>query len=139
MRFIDASVFLYAYLKPKSTTPKAVSVLKEGAQKILTRVDRGEDTITTLVHVSEVANILEARIPLNKAQDVMTVILTKKNLAVVEPTKKDYLKSIQDAQRLGIGINDALAYDIMQRERIHEIYSFDSDFDKIADIRRVKM
>ncbi len=137
MKFIDASVFLYAYLKPKSTTPKAISVLKEGAQKILRKIDDGEDTITTLVHMSEVTNILEARIPLNKAQDVMTVILTKKNLAIVEPTKKDYLKSIQDAQRLEIGINDALAYGVMQEERIHEIYSFDTDFDKIADMKRL--
>jgi len=137
MRFIDASVFLYAYLKPKSNMPKEIVLLKNGAQKILKRIDSGEDTITTLVHVSEVSNILEARIPLNEMLEVVMAILTKKNLKVVEPTKKDYLQSIKDAKALMIGINDALAYIVMQREKIDEIYSFDTDFDKINDVTRL--
>ena len=137
MKFIDASVFLYAYLKPKSKTPKEITLLKKGAQKIVNRIDGGENAITTLVHISEVANILESRIPLNKALEVMTVMLTKKNLTVIEPTKKDYMKSVKDAQTFMIGINDALAYTVMQKENIHEIYSFDTDFDKIGEITRI--
>lgn len=137
MKFIDASVFLYAYLKPKSSMSREIALLKSGAQKIVKRIDAGENAITTLVHISEVVNILEARIPLNKALDVMTVMLTKKNLTVVELMKKDYLKSVKDAQTLMIGINDALAYTVMQKENIHEIYSFDTDFDKIDNITRV--
>ena len=137
MKFIDASVFLYAYLKPKSSMPKEIMLLKNGAQKIVKRIDDGENAITTLVHISEVANILEARIPLNKALDIMTIMLTKKNLTVVEPTKKDYLKSVKDALTLMIGINDALAYTVMQKKNINEIYSFDTDFDKIGDITRI--
>lgn len=137
MKFIDASVFLYAYLKPKSKMPKEITLLKKGAQKIVNRIDGGENAITTLVHISEVANILESRIPLNKALEVMTVMLTKKNLTVIEPTKKDYMKSVKDAQTFMIGINDALAYTVMQKENIHEIYSFDTDFDKIGEITRI--
>ena len=137
MKFIDASVFLYAYLKPRSGMPREIMLLKNGAQKILNRIEGGENGITTLVHISEVANILEARTALSTASDIVTAILTKKNLKVVEPTRKDYLKSIRDAQTLLIGINDALAYNVMQKENIQEIYSFDSDFDKIDDIKRV--
>jgi hypothetical protein len=137
MKFIDASVFLYAYLKPKSGLPREIMLLKNGAQKILNRIEGGEDGITTLVHISEVANILEARTALSTAADIVIALLMEKNLKVVEPTRKDYLKSIRDAQALLIGINDALAYNVMQKENIHEIYSFDSHFDRIDDIKRV--
>jgi predicted nucleic acid-binding protein len=112
-------------------------LLKNGAQKILNRIEGGEDGITTLVHISEVANILEARTALSTAADIVIALLMEKNLKVVEPTRKDYLKSIRDAQALLIGINDALAYNVMQKENIHEIYSFDSHFDRIDDIKRV--
>ena len=37
----------------------------------------------------------------------------------------------------GVGLSDALAYVAMKRNPLAEVYSFDRDFDKFGDIRRV--
>ncbi len=62
MRFIDSSVFLYAFPKPKRKLPKDILELKEKAKNILIRIDEGEDATTTVMHVSEIANILESHV-----------------------------------------------------------------------------
>ena len=58
MRFIDANLFIYAVLKPKSL-PAAVLQKKTAAKEIFLRVNDGEPVLTTTVHLSEVANVLE--------------------------------------------------------------------------------
>jgi len=60
LRFIDASVFLYAFLKPKRRVSEDVLELKENAKRILSRIEEGEEVVTTVVHLSEIANILES-------------------------------------------------------------------------------
>ena len=35
-----------------------------------------------------------------------------------------------------VGVNDALAYVLMKKDAIQELYSFDKDFDAFTDIHR---
>ncbi len=60
MRFIDSSVFLYAYLKPRKSIPDKIKTWKKRAKRIIERINMGEEVATSIVHVSEIANILEA-------------------------------------------------------------------------------
>ncbi len=72
MRFVDASVFLYAFLKPRRPLPKHLAEAKESAKKIVERIDRGlEEVVTTVVHLSEVASIIEARAGSRRAIEVI--------------------------------------------------------------------
>jgi len=59
MRFIDANVFIYAVVKPKRRVPKDIVDIKSRAKAIMERVDGGEPVLTSVVHLSEVANVLE--------------------------------------------------------------------------------
>ena len=137
MRFIDASTFLYAFLKPERPLPSGVVEMKVGAQGILRRVNKGESVITSVVHVSEVANILEARIRLSECRRIISDIVNKRSVEVVDVTRDLYTASLYTAGVHDAGVNDALAFNIMQERGIDEIYSFDKHFDNMPGIRRL--
>ncbi len=131
MRFIDASVFLYAFLKPKKKVPKDILELKENAKKILLRIEKGEKVATTVVHLSEVANILESYSSKTKSIEYIKAILSKSSIHVYDASIASYGEAVLKAEEYMIGINDALAVIYMEKLGLNEIYSFDSDFDKI--------
>ena len=131
MRFIDANVFIYAVLKPKTALPDAVLRKKTAAKAIFLRVNDGEPVITTTVHLSEVANVLEDAAGITFAGDLLSAILLKSSVTVESVSADDYRESIRLAQKSAISINDALAIIIMERQGIDEIYTFDRDFKQV--------
>ncbi len=137
MRFVDASVFLYAYLKPKKTIPPNVAEMKRNAKGIVTRINAGEMVTTSLTHVSEVANILEAVMPLNESHKVTRDLIYANTIKVLEPNKQNFFDAIEVAEESAVGLNDAVAYALMRSNDIQEIYSFDRHFDQLPDIRRI--
>ncbi|MDD3136349.1 MAG: type II toxin-antitoxin system VapC family toxin [Methanoregula sp.] len=131
MRFIDANVFIYAVLKPKTTLPEAVLQKKTTAKEIFLRVNAGEPVTTTTVHLSEVANVLEDAAGISFAADLLSAILTKPTINIEPVSADDYRESIRLAQKSAISINDALAVLIMERQGIREIYTFDRHFKQV--------
>jgi len=138
MRFIDANVFIYAFLRPKKEPPENVKEIKELAKAILTRVSDGEHVVTTVVHLSEVANVVESRGEKEKAAEVVLTVLTSENIKVLPVSPSDYLKASLIAEEKNLGVNDALAYVKMKELGVEEIYTFDRDFEKL-DVRVVKV
>ena len=137
MRFVDASVFLYAFLKPKKVLSKSMLELKENAKRILTRINEGEDVITTVVHLSEIANILETRTSKVKSAEYIEAILSKQTIHVYDVDVASYAEAVLKAKEEGLGVNDALAPIFVEKLGISEIYSFDKDFDKIKWVKRI--
>ncbi|MCD6372548.1 MAG: type II toxin-antitoxin system VapC family toxin [Thermococcus sp.] len=131
MRFIDANVFIYAFLKPKKEPPENVKEIKERAKAILSRISEGERVVTTVVHLSEVANVVESRGGKEKAAEVVLVVLTSENIDVLPVSPGDYLKASLIAEEKNLGVNDALAYVKMREHGIKGIYTFDRDFEKL--------
>lgn len=136
-KFIDASVFIYAYLKLKKTLTPELLKLKKNAQSIIKRINEGETATTSLIHISEIANILEARMPLKNSLEVLTDLMTIETLEISQPTVELYQSAVEEAKTANVGVNDALAYLIMNEKGITEIYSFDLDFDRIKGITRL--
>jgi predicted nucleic acid-binding protein len=131
VRFIDANVFLYALLKPRRKLSDRELEVKEKARAILSRVNSGELVLTTVVHLSEVANVLEDIAGAETAALFLRDLFTKENI-VIEPVSPDeYLLSTFLALEKGISVNDALAYIIMKRRGVSEIYTFDKHFEKL--------
>ncbi len=137
MRFVDASVFVHAYLKLKREPEPHEKEIKEGARKIIQRIEEGEEVSTSVVHLSETANILEDFFPLEKALSLESSILTKDNIRVMNVSRKDYLNAMGRALEEEKGLNDLLAYVLMKKENQSEIYSFDKEFDEIEGIERI--
>ena len=131
MRFVDANVFIYAFLKPKKEPPENVRRIKEQAKEILARISEGERVVTTVVHLSEVANVVESRGGKRKAVEVVLALLTHENIEVLPVGIGDYIRATLIAEEKSLGINDALAYVKMKELGIEEIYTFDMDFEKL--------
>jgi len=136
-RFVDASVFIYAYLKPRKPLTPEISKLKKAAQAIVKRINQGEPVTISLIHISEIANVLEARMPLKTSLEILTDLMTIENLRILEPTTELYQSAVEEAKIVNVGVNDALAYLLMKEKGITEIYSFDLDFDQMKDITRL--
>ncbi|AAL80936.1 PIN domain-containing protein [Pyrococcus furiosus DSM 3638] len=131
MRFIDSNVFLYAMIKPKGNTSKEILKKKEKAKKILLRVENGEDVVTTLIHLSEIANILEAKVNLTTAVRFLENLLLAENVKILPVSVEEYLKAVLISKEKGISVNDALAYLKMKELNIKEIYTFDRHFQNL--------
>lgn len=131
MRFIDANVFIYALLKPKRELNEKERRIKEASREIFERVNSGEEVVTTVVHLSEVANVLEDAANLSFAISFIKDILLRKNVIVEKVGAKDYIEGVLLAEEKRISINDALAYILMRRKEIDKIYTFDKHFEHL--------
>jgi hypothetical protein len=112
--------------------------IKKKSKEIVERVDKGEAVITTLIHLSEVANVLERAVPMATLSRLLKGILSTDNVKVLAVSREDYLAAADEAPAQGIGINDALAVIKMKETGISEIYSFDKHFDTIEGIIRAE-
>jgi len=130
LRFMDANVFVHAILKPKKLTDEARKV-KDAAVKIFDRFNTGELTLTTVVHLSEVANILEDAAGADFAANFIRDLLLKPNLKVVTVTPEEYLLASEVALASKVGVNDAQASVTMQKHGLTEIYSFDKRLERL--------
>ena len=137
MRFIDSNVFIHAILKPTRTLARHEKEIKEAAKAILKRIEEGETAATTVVHLSEVANILESRTTLATARKILIAITSNENLTITPTTDSQYRGALQLSETLNTGINDALAHLTMTQLHIHEIYSFDKHHDNIPQTTRI--
>ena len=137
MRFIDANVFIYAVVKPKRRAPKDIVDIKSRTKAIMERVDGGEPVLTSVVHLSEVANVLEGYLRPGDLNEYFNSILYKENITVCAVDRELYRLSNESFLIYGVGLNDAVASILMKREGINEIYSYDAHFDKIDWVKRL--
>jgi predicted nucleic acid-binding protein len=126
IKFIDSNVFVYAYVKPKREISEKVSRMKEKAKEILMKINYGEErVVTSVVHMSEIANVVESLSSISKSIEIIENILNNKNIIVKDVTTQDYIEAVRVANREKVSVNDALAYVIMRNKNISEIYTFD--------------
>ncbi len=138
MRFLDANIFIYAYYKPKRELSHTEKSMKRLSQEILIDVNAGKlEVLTTVVHLSEVANILKHNLPTETLARVLMDMFMLENVDIADVTKTDYLAAIELGAELQRDPNDALAIQLMQSNKINEIYSFDKTFEKVVGIKRI--
>ena len=135
--FVDSNVFVYAFLKPRRKLEPHEEKIKNAAKQIITRINEGEETVTSVVHFSEVCNILEDHLPTKEALAIEGDLLLRENISIKTVTEEHYLKALTTAEDQHVGTNDALAYVLMDELGLKSIYSFDKDFDRFKDIDRI--
>ena len=137
MRFVDASVFVHAFLKPRRQLSPGERGIKARAKGIVSRVNAGENVLTSVVHVAEVANILEDYISGEEARAVEEAILFKDSIVAAPVSRETCFAALQGAREMRVGLSDAVAYTVMKASGIDEVYSFDRDFDRMGELRRI--
>ncbi len=137
MRFLDANVLLYAVLTPKGDLSDDMQRRKNRAKGIFRRINEGEEVTTTVVHLSEIANIFEDAKNLSFSIRFIVKLLRKKNIHVQSVSADEYLLASSVGREKQISVNDALALVKMDNLGIEKIYSFDKHFDQ-TDKRRIE-
>jgi len=138
MRLLDANVFIYTYYRPKRQLGQKEKQMKEEAKKIISDVSQGKEEVAiTVVHLSEVVNILKHGIPLERLTRIVLGLFMLDNVRIYGVSRETYFAATELGDDLELDPNDALAVDIMRLNNIKEIYSFDEDFDRIEGISRL--
>jgi len=138
MRLLDANVFIYAYYKPKKQLALKEKQMKDHAKRIISDVSQGkEEVMMTVVHLSEVVNILKHAISLERLTNITLGLFMLDNVKIRGVSREAYFAATELGNDIKLDPNDALAVDVMRLNNIKEIYSFDEDFDKIEGISRL--
>ena len=138
MRFLDANVFIYAYYKPQRPLTEKEKTMKEDAKKIISTISIGEEQVlTTVVHISEIVNILKNGMSKETLSKTILGLFMLDNVTILGVTKDEYFAAIAIGDDLKLEPNDALAVDVMRQNDVTEIYSFDQHFSKVSGITRL--
>lgn len=134
MRFVDSNVFLHAFLRPRRELNRREQATKERAKEIVENIEAGEEVATSTVHLSEVVNVVESGLGLQESLGLLAWTISRSNISVYPTSPGDYEAALPVAKERGVSANDALAYVIMRRHDIEEVYSFDSHFNQLTGI-----
>ena len=138
MKFLDANLFIYAYYKPKKQLTEKEQQMKTLAKKIISDVSLGkEDVMTTVVDVSEVANILKHGLALDQLTIIIQGHFMMENVKILGVSAQAYFAATELGEDLKLEVNDALAVDVMRQNDVFGIYSFDEHFDNLDGIKRL--
>ena len=131
---MDSNIFLHAFLKPRRKLTQKELRIKEEAQEIVKRIEGGDDVAMSVSHLSEVVNVIETGLGLQKSLGFLAWVATMGNIEVYSVGLGHYESSLPLAEENKISANDALAYLFMRSYGLGEIYSFDKHFDGLKGI-----
>jgi len=130
-KFVDSNIFIYHIDKNP--------VFGETSQKILQRIESGEEAVTSTIVLEEIFIHVEQEYSSNDIPTVLHSILSYVPLRIVPYTIEDMLRAAEILEETGFMIDwdDAIIAAFMERSGIKEIYSNDHHFDKIPLVKRV--
>ena len=131
IRFIDSNIFIYHI----DRNP----VFGQTSQKILQRVESGEEAVSSTLVLEEVFIHVEQEYSARDIPSVLYAILSYVNLRIVPYTVEDILRAAEILEDAGFTLDwdDAVIVAVMERFGIREIYSNDHHFDRVPSVKRV--
>lgn len=135
MRFIDANIFLRHVTGDDSTKAKACLDLFLHVQ------DGREEVTTTEAVIAEVVFVLRSRrhydVAAETVRDLLAPLLNLPGLSLAHKTA--HLRALDlMATHDELDYEDALSVMHAKRQGIGEIYSYDTDFDRVEGVIRVE-
>ncbi|MDO8616355.1 MAG: PIN domain-containing protein [Dehalococcoidia bacterium] len=132
LRFLDTNILIR--LLTRDDEEKAA-----GALALLLRVERGEEQVAVSpMVVFEAVFILEKSygVPRTKIRDDMAGLLSLRGLRLAG--KQTYHRALDLYAEKRISFADAFNAALMRASGITEIYTWDTDFDRLEGIRRLE-
>jgi len=130
MRFVDANVFIYILVK----SPKEAYEICKG---ILKRIENGEEAVTNTAIIQEVVDWLEYNNRKREVKIFVTAINSYLTMRKATIMWDDMIAALGDAEKHDLDFVDALTLQTMRKNKITEIYSNDTDFDRVNWVKRV--
>src|SRR3989344_7153695 len=132
MIFLDTNIILRFILKDHPTySPKAEEIMK--------KIDQSSDRVyISWPTILEVVFVLQNSIKLPK-KEIAEKLLAIFHLENVNLEQKALLDSIFEYYvDKNISLTDTYNATLMRKKKVRQIYSFDSDFDKFPQIKRLE-
>ena len=132
MRFVDSNVFVYHLV--------ADPTFGQAARNLLEKIDAGEESATSTLVISQVCSYLKWKRRENVIPLFLSLLKRLSALQKIETNMLDFeeARSVQSELSLPWSMwDDIVIAAQMKRLNIREIYSNDSDFDRIAWIKRM--
>lgn len=130
MRFVDSNVFIYVLVKSPEKD-------YEISERILKRIENGEETATSLAVIQEVVDWLEYNNRKKEVRSFLTAVNSYLTMNKLNITWDDLLTALDDVDEHKIDFVDALTLQAMKKNKMSEIYSNDKDFDRVKWIERI--
>jgi predicted nucleic acid-binding protein len=130
MRFVDANVFIYEILQ----SPKKDYEISD---KILSRIENGEETATSLQVIQEVIKWFEYNNRQKEIESFLIALNSYLSLSKFSASWDSFVAAKEEMNKKQIGFVDSLTLQVMKKNEINEIYSNDKDFDRIEGIKRI--
>ncbi len=89
MRFIDSNIFLHAFIETNRELKKHELSIRRKAKNIITKIEEGEKVITSVVHISEIINVLDNLIAKEKVLAIVQQMITIDNRTIIKLKKKN--------------------------------------------------
>jgi predicted nucleic acid-binding protein len=139
MRFADTNIFLRYLVRPVTEIDQARA---EACRELFARVGTGAEEITTSEAVlAEIVYVLASRrqyglVPADVVARLKP-ILALPGLKIAR--KRLYLRALDIyASRTDLDFEDAISASIVEQMQPSELYSYDTDFDRIPGVTRVE-
>ena len=131
MMYMDANVFIFAAISPTRQGDRA--------RELLTKVFQGTHAITSVLAVDEVMwGLIRNKKP-ELVRQITEEIYKIRNLKVTGIPASTPLRALDLMEKHKLRPRDALHAAVMEELDIDEIVSDDADFDKIPNVKRVKI
>jgi predicted nucleic acid-binding protein len=130
-KFLDTNIFL-RYLT-KDDEEKAYKVLD-----LLKKIERGEEkTITSPLVIFELIFTLQKyyKLPKEEIRDLVLPLINLRGLKL--PYKAVFEKALETFPNTNVSFVDLFNYFFMLEHEVKEIYSYDEDFDKLPEVKRL--
>ena len=131
MIYIDANFFVFANLIVDDKGDRARNILKQ--------IINGKKAITSSLALDEVMWVLVKNNKLTELRKIIEEIYSIKNLEVKEVSATTPLIALTFIEKYNLKPRDAFHLAIMENFNVKEILSDDSDFDKVRNIKRIKI
>jgi len=129
--FIDANIFLEVQLKDEKS---------EECKSFLRKIDDNKiDTLTSdFIVYTCLIQIQNKSKSTEKLSDFMAFLTNLEAMEIFRPRQSTIEKGIEYSKKHGLDFDDGLVLACMFENNIGTIVSFDKDFDKVKEIKRIE-
>ena len=131
MYFLDSNIILEYELEQEKSAE---------AKRLLVKVKGGEvECLTTDFHVYAGILIIQGKYKdVERLNRHISSLISYEGLTLYRPTQYDWLAAVGHMRGHRLDFDDALAYQSMRANNLTEMISYDRDFDRIKDVKRIE-
>ena len=132
MIYLDANIFVYPHTGIGKKSSACIALLEKVTKKEL---EGGTSVLTW----NEVQHSLKRELGKEKGIEQSKILLTNPGLTWLKATKESVEKAQEIVEKYNLNPRDAIHAATALLNNIKEIASDDSDFDKVKELKRIKI